>query len=69
MNTTWRLRSPKFGDYIEDQSDKEREDMGSEDEEEHDANLVAKQFAEAFDCYKAEILRRYAQNGQVRTQT
>ena len=34
--------------------------MGSEDEEEHDANLVAKQFAEAFDCYKAEILRRYA---------
>ena len=60
MNTTWRLRSPKFGDYIEDQSDKEREDMGSEDEEEHDANLVAKQFAKAFDCYKAEILRRYA---------
>ena len=36
MNTTWRLRSPKFGDYIEDQSDKEREDMGSEDEEEYE---------------------------------
>ena len=51
-------------DEIEDQSDKEKEDMGSEDEEEYDADLVAKRFAEAFDSYKAEILRQHARNSQ-----
>ena len=34
------------------------------DEEKYDADLVAKKFADAFDCYKAEILRQHAQNSQ-----
>ena len=40
------------------------QNMGSRDEEEYDADLVAKKFADAFDCYKAEILRQHAQNSQ-----
>ena len=51
-------------DEIENQSDEEKEDMGSEDGEEYDADLVAKRFAEAFDSYKAEILRQHARNSQ-----
>ena len=46
----------------EDESNGEIQDMGSRDEEEYD--LVAKKFADAFDCYKAEILRQHAQNSQ-----
>ena len=46
------------------EEDQEMQDMGSKDEEEYDADLVAKKFADAFDCYKAEILRQYAQNNQ-----
>ena len=42
------------------------QNMGSRDEEEYDADLVAKKFADAFDCYNliAEILRQHAQNSQ-----
>ena len=38
--------------------------MGCRDEEKYDADLVAKKFADAFDCYKAEILKQHAQNSQ-----
>ena len=50
----------------EDESNGEIQDMGSRDEEEYDADLVAKKFADAFDCYNliAEILRQHAQNSQ-----
>ena len=44
----------------EDESNGEIQDVGSRDEEEYDADFVAKKF----DCYKAEILRQHAQNSQ-----
>ena len=45
------------------------DDKGGDEEEMYDAELVTRKFSEAFDAYKAEILRQHAENPQVPAMT